>query len=521
MKLFKNTHVLLLVSLLGVYLLTHLIGLTQLPVFADEAIYIRWSQLLIDDWNRYFFFAMNDGKTPLFIWALAPLQFVIKDPLYAGRLVAVVFGLGQVAVMMQIVGLLSKNRVAQYLAGVVTMILPFWYFHHRMALMDGALTFFISLSVYGIIKMVKLKLLAFDANRVRLIIFTGVFFWLALLTKLPAILFSPAFFVLLFIKGKVTKNSLYINGLSILLSIALGIALFSLLIFTGNIGQLFSRGSDFLFSFNEVFVQGKWQDTLSSVPTYIYYFVTYLTPSFIIFILIGLFLKRNQVVTHAFFWAGILYVLPIAVMGQVVYPRYLFPATLFFTLSGVFSIEAYFSTYLHSSRKLLTQMILTTFGVLLVANSVTSALFFIFTSTTRANETPFVSSDVTQYLTEWSSGHGLVEVSELIKQTAQTTTVAVGTEGYFGTLPDGLVLYFHRQNVDNIYIDGIGYPVGAIPKQFALRAANFEKKWIVVNSHRMNIELPDELLIAEYCRPYAAPCLQVWDVTSQFDSLVQ
>lgn len=521
MKLFKNTHLLILIALLCVYLLTHVLGLTQLPVFADEAIYIRWSQLLIDDWNRYLFFAMNDGKTPLFIWLLAPLQFVISDPLYAARFLAVLFGLGQVVILMQIVSLLSKNKMTQYLAGGVTMILPFWYFHHRMALMDGALTFFISLAAYGVIKIISVKSLTFDLTRVRWIIFTGVCFWLALLTKLPAILFVPTFFVMLFIKGKSSKNAIVINSLSILMSIGLGLILFGLLVLTGNIGQLFSRGSDFLFSFNEVFVQGKWQETLISFPTYISYFVTYLTPSFIIFILIGLFLKRNQTLTHAFFWSGVLFVLPIAVMGQVVYPRYLFPATLFFTLSGVFAIEAYFSTYLHNSHKLLNQIILTTFGVLLIANTVSSSLYFIFTSSTRANETPFVSSDVTQYLTEWSSGHGLVEVSELIKQTAQTTTIAVGTEGYFGTLPDGLVLYFHRQNVDNIYIDGIGYPVGAIPKQFARRAADFERKWIVVNSHRMNIELPKELLIAEYCRPYAAPCLQVWDVTSRFDSLIQ
>jgi hypothetical protein len=78
----------------GLYLLTHLPFLTSIPVFADESIYIRWAQLIIDDPGRYAFFAMNDGKTPLFIWSLVPFLKVFSDPLVAGRMLAVSVGLG-------------------------------------------------------------------------------------------------------------------------------------------------------------------------------------------------------------------------------------------------------------------------------------------------------------------------------------------------------------------------------------------------------------------------------------------
>ena len=63
----KKTSLLIVIFLVG-YLSTHLYGLTRLPIFADEAIYIRWSQLIIDDWQQYLFFSLNDGKTPLLIW---------------------------------------------------------------------------------------------------------------------------------------------------------------------------------------------------------------------------------------------------------------------------------------------------------------------------------------------------------------------------------------------------------------------------------------------------------------------
>jgi hypothetical protein len=36
--------------------------------------------------------------------------------------------------------------------------------------------------------------------------------------------------------------------------------------------------------------------------------------------------------------------------------------------------------------------------------------------------------------------------------------------------------------------------------------------WLVVNDYRMLIKLPPEKLLYEYCRPFAGPCLQVWDV---------
>jgi hypothetical protein len=91
--------------------------------------------------------------------------------------------------------------------------------------------------------------------------------------------------------------------------------------------------------------------------------------------------------------------------------------------------------------------------------------------------------------------------------------VAVATEGRFGTLPDGLLMYFHRRPVDNIYIEGIGYPVKDIPEFFKERARDFELNWLVVNSHRLEIPRPEARFITEFCRPHNAPCLQIWDIS--------
>jgi hypothetical protein len=77
----------------GLYLILRLPNLTLLPIFADEAIYIRWSQVMKAEATLRFL-PMTDGKQPLFMWMLMPMLKLIEDPLLAGRLLSVASGLG-------------------------------------------------------------------------------------------------------------------------------------------------------------------------------------------------------------------------------------------------------------------------------------------------------------------------------------------------------------------------------------------------------------------------------------------
>lgn len=514
-----------------VYLVSHLFGLLQLPIFADEAIYIRWAQLIIDEPMRYLFFSMNDGKTPLFFWLLVPFQFLFSDQLYAARFVSVLVGLLQMLVLMKITGLLTKNKKTVYLSGLLVMILPFWYFHHRMALTDGLLTLLISGSVFFLVKefrdqkSIKTLSIAVVLNHIRQkstfvnLGLAGIFFGLALYAKIPAILFLPSFASLIFLIQKRTQTQLLLALSKVIIVSGIGIALFSLLLFIPSFSQLFGRGSDFLFPLSEV-LAGKWKETILGVPVYIGYFVTYMTPTLFLLLLFGLFGKKNKQLVHIFFWAGILFMLPISLLGRMVYPRYVFPVILFFTLGSVFAIEDLFVWARKFSKQLVLQLVFTSFLVLLFANTVANSVVFMIADMTNSAAIPFVSSDRVQYLTEWSSGHGLYETAELIKAESQNQTIAVATEGYFGSLPDGLNLYFHSEDVSHVSIDGVGYPVGGIPEKFAQNARLFDRQWLVVNSHRNNLNLDRKYLIKEYCRPFNAPCLQVWDITDVFESLV-
>lgn len=527
----RNKRVLGVVVLIVVYLVTHLFGLLELPVFADEAIYIRWSQLILDDMPRYLFFPMNDGKTPLFFWLLAPFQFLFSDQLYAARFVSVLIGLLQMLVVMGITSKLTKSRKTIFLSGILVMIVPFWYFHHRMALTDGLMTLMISVSILFLVaefkKSLDIKKLSIrtvvtsltNTDTIRNLVIAGLFFGLALFSKIPAILFVPSLFLLIFFTPKKSFNTLVVLKIKVLCVLGIGLAMFASLMLVPSFSQLFGRGSDFLFPLSEI-LAGKWKDTVPSLPVYFGYFFTYMTPTLMILMFMGLFARKNKSIVHIFFWSGILFILPIGIMGKMAYARYFFPAVIYFTLASVFAIEDLFVWSKKFTSNSILKLLWSSFLVLLVANTVATSGVFMATATTESSKIPFVSSDITQYLAEWSSGHGLYETAQMIQQESKVNSIAVATEGSFGTLPDGLNLYFHNRDVSNIAIDGVGYPVKGITNSFAQTARNFDRKWLVINSHRLDIPLDEKYLLSEFCRPFDAPCLQVWDITEVFESLV-
>ena len=489
------------------YLITHLYRLTLLPVFADEAIYIRWTQLIIDDWQQYLFFPMNDGKTPLLMWLMVPFQFLFSDQLFASRFVAVIIGLGQILSLGYLTKLLGGKTKTTWMAMILGSILPFWFFHHRMALTDGLLGLGITLTIIGIVQIIKSKQKKFWIG------LTALFFGLGLWSKLPAILIIPSLFIYPWLKP--TKISSRIKQI-IYISIAVmgGVMIFFTLRLHPVFSQIFSRGSDFLYPWKEVVFQGKWQDTLINIPNYINYFGVYLAWPVLLLNLLGQFLPnlKKRRTQHILVGSAVLFAGPIALLGKVVYPRYLFPVSIFLTISAALMIQELIELTKKQKilwKKLSLQIFL---GIIIICIGATSGKF-IYNSLTDTSKIPFVSADKEQYLYEWSSGHGIKESVEYIKDKAKDRTIAVATEGSFGTLPDGILMYFHRQNVDNIYVEGVGFPVRDVTPKFSERALDFDQVLLVVNSHRLEIDLPLENLLQEYCRPNNAPCLQIWDIT--------
>ena len=86
-----------------------IINLTTLPVFGDEAIYIRWSQIMGAEPGLRFV-PLSDGKQPLFMWVLMFLVRRFSDPLLISRTTSVLYGLTTLLGVFVISVLLFKSK---------------------------------------------------------------------------------------------------------------------------------------------------------------------------------------------------------------------------------------------------------------------------------------------------------------------------------------------------------------------------------------------------------------------------
>lgn len=491
--------------LLAGYLFFHLYQPTKLPVFADEAIYIRWAQLIIDDWQQYLFFPLNDGKTPLFIWSLIPFLLIVKDQLLAGRLLSIFIGAAQGLITYTISRKIKISTHVSLIAGLFTTITPYWYFHHHLALMDGMLTFWLSCALLFTIQLLaKIHKTASWKKILPSALGLGLVLGLAILTKIPAILFFFGIIVLAFcLQSQTLIQRLKTAGwlsLAFLLALIVFLTLKTQPIFS----QLFTRGSDFLFSWQEIVFEHKWKDTLPSWPTYLGYFYTYLTWPVLLLGFLSPFLTKKRM-AFTFHLMTLSYLVPIMLLGRVVFARYLFSACLPLVLSAVLTIEH----LIHQGSKFVKYV---TF--LLLLWSLILSLQFIIALQTAPQTAQFVSSDVKQYLTEWSAGYGVKESALLIKNLASNQNVFIICEGYFGTLPDGLLMYFHRTNVDRLYIEPIGQPIVSLNRQFHPSIDAAKQILLVANSNRIQLDLKNSPKLLEICRPFHGACHQIFDVTA-------
>jgi hypothetical protein len=238
----------------------------------------------------------------------------------------------------------------------------------------------------------------------------------------------------------------------------------------------------------------------------------------------ALLLPGKRRIALLFLASFVLFSAPIWILGKVVYPRYLFPALLYLTIVASLGADTLWQwsnqSFQTANRRTAIRLLL----VLLMIQLLLTSLKFLVPSWMNANEIPFVSADRAQYLTEWSSGHGLKDTLAFVRERAHQKTsgkILVATEGNFGSLPDGLLLYNFRQPTDRVWIEGIGYPVNWLTTEFAQKITPEDQVLLVVNSDRLLWSLDAQSLLQEYCRPLNASCLQIWDITAVYQNFIK
>ena len=456
---------------------------------------------------------MNDGKTPLLMWLMVPFQFLFSNQLFAGRFVAVLVGLTQVIANVKITSILKGKKIAKILTAILSCCLPFWFFHHRMALTDGLLVATFSWSIYYLLKLNsslnKKSNSQINVKKIKIqyIILAGIFFGLSFFSKLSATLFIPLLIVVPLASDQWRKKSLFIKSILSLLVIALGILFFLTLRVHPAFPQLFSRGGDFLYSMPDYVEFGPLRLLINNSIYQSKAILLYISWPVALLAFLGLFRRDNK--KNIYILLSItLFCLPLFMFGKVVYPRYFLPVAIFFTIAASLEFEHIF---LKNKKKVSPKCTRLLYPVFIIFTLISSGKFML-ASYTDVSLLNFSPTDQMQYLHEWSAGFGTKEAYEYITEIAKTKKVIVATEGFFGTLPDGLLMYFHRKDVSNIVVEGIGQPIDGIRQDFIDKNPKFDIALLVVNSHRMNVNLNNEKLIKEYPRPNNAPTLQIWDI---------
>lgn len=475
--------ILALVAVLTIGFFLRIYKLTLLPVFADEAIYIRWAQIMAAE-STLRFLPLSDGKQPLFMWFLMFMIERFSDPLFIGRLISVIAGLGTSIGIFALTYVLFKNKLVSLIAAFVYVLSPFTVFFDRMALVDALLTMLTVWTVF-------FGVLAAQTKRLDLAMINGFFLGLAFLTKSPATfvaLLLPICYLAFLKKSEIFK-SIVLYGVTIFIAFGM----YNILRLGPNFHLLGLRTLDYVYPYSHILTSPL--DPLKGhLGGIISYFILLGPLSIVPLFLIGTFenVKKNfwRVLVPITF--GIAPILAVAEYSKVVTARYILFTIPFFVILA--------ATAFLSKVKIFKY--LSIFFLLLF---VVQSLLFDYKLLTKVEAAPLPYGDRAGYLEEWTAGQGIKEISDFVKMEAKNLPagkqIIVGTEGYFGTLPQGLEMYL--QGTENVIVIGVGLGINKIPDSLVESELAGNKTYLVVNKSRLS-ESPEKLglkLISSYEKP--------------------
>jgi 4-amino-4-deoxy-L-arabinose transferase-like glycosyltransferase len=473
-----------LLALLLVYFVTRFQHLQTIPVFGDEAIYLRWSQL-IKNVETLRFVPLSDGKEPLYMWVTAVTFKFIADPLIAGRFLSIIFG-GLTIVALYIFSLIFLNYPIAILSTIVYIFLPFTFFFDRLALPDNLLSFL------GMGSLLFTFLLA-KYPRLDLSIILGVVLGLSWLTKSPAIYFIVLSILTYILYKKNNYKKLYFP----IISSIIAFTIFNILRLGPQFSQIAIRNQDYIWPLTEILkhpldpLKPHFMDILNIYGEFISF------PLLILSFLGIILYTKHSPIRHQHHLISLWWILPLIAnsgIAKVFTARYILftvPPLILLMATGIYYFFQYTREYF--KNKLLQILIL----VICFA--------FNFYWLYRISINPYtlnLSSTETGYISGWTSGWGIKDASKYLIQRSKTTNVIVGTEGYFGTLPDGLQIY--TDSLKNITVFGVGIDLTDIPSKL-IDARNYgDEVYMLFNQSRLKLtpsQLNEVTLVSRYPKP--------------------
>lgn len=468
--------ILALTLILAIGFLLRIYNLNTQPIFADEAIYIRWAQVMRAE-PTLRFLPLSDGKPPLFMWVMIPFLKIISDPLIAGRLVSVLCGLVTILGVFVATYILSKSKLLSVISSFIYAIVPFSLFFDRMALADSMLSMF-GIWVFAI------GILVVQTLRLDLAMILGFILGGALLTKPPALYFSLMLPLLaIFAKNKIG----FIKYIFLLFATYLiAYSMYNILRLGPNFSQLATRNADYVYPLSHIFTSpmDPFRPFLDRIKEF--YWIMGGSVLFISWVFSYFNNFKNRYI-H-------LIILSIWLFGPILvsseFSKTMTARYVFFSLPYFVIIASYL--YVNKTDGL------SRIGYVLLPLFVIQSLFYNYNLLNNQSTAKLPRSERSGYLEEWTAGQGIKEISNFLKEIPKSQNVLVGTEGFFGTLPDGLQIYFDGKT--NVNVIGVGLQLEEIPNQLIESKKAGNRSFLVVNDERLNFKPSDKnmRLVGEY-----------------------
>ncbi len=408
--------------------LSRIVFLTRLPIFTDEAIYIYWAQHIVTT-HHDLFISLYDGKPPIFIWLISASLLVFPPDwyLFAGRLVSVLSSVGTVVAIFAICRLLFKEKNVAWLASGLYIITPFSFVYDRLALFDSLFTTMLVWATYYMFRTAK-TLSVKDA------LGWGVFLGLGFLVKPPALLFlilTPIGFLIL------SRKKLWLVLPVVLISLAMN----SLVRISGNYQAMVAKNAQFQLTPSEFF-HHPFEIFFKNIISFGIWLNTYYTFPIFLMGIVGLIVlfryHKDLAKVFLLLWGGSLVLF--ALVGKVVFPRYIVFLTPYFLIPLAYTISEFTNQFQGLKRRHLG-----TLSILLLP-----ALLSIFSFARFPFEAKIPKEDYEQFISSYTSGYGLDPVIDYLEREAKDNPIVVVSEGTFGLFPYAFELHF--KNNPNVHI---------------------------------------------------------------------
>ncbi len=498
MKLFdfiSRKHLAILFCLVSFYLTIHIVFIKQIPIFTDEAIYVRWTQIAAND-AALRYISLVDGKQPLPIWiGMAPVK-LFSDSLLAVRLMSVFYGLLSIFGI-YLLGRIYKNSLSGLIASTLFVLSPFFFIYNRLALYESLI------STLGIFSLLLITLLV-RYLRLDLAMILGFVLGLGMLTKSSAnfFIYLMPFSLLTVSNGKQRfriKKSIR-AFLFFFLSAFIAVAMFNTLRLFPLFNTIGQKDHNFILTYKEFF-NNPFYLVFGNTPTMLVWAFQYLTPVLsilFVFAMIYYLFKREAKILFLLLWIFIPF-LATAFFGKIIYPRYilyLFPAI--FIIISIFSVDA------------LSKMKVNIMKYLYISILLLGPLAAILSIVYNPSTSVIPRNDKNQLVDDWPAGGGVRESVEIIKNAASLGKVFIGTEGTFGLMPYALEI--ELVNNPNVKIQGY-YPVKELPAE-VVEMSKTQKTYFIYNlTQDEKIFLDPKLkLVGKYRKGNSETFLRIFEV---------